>query len=234
MAQSANKPNKPSKPNKKDNVTRNLVIGMVALVVVVGVAVSFTSNKAKESAATPSSVEKSEGYGIVFNKELTNVPKLDIWEDFQCPVCRDFEAVNGAQIKQWIEQRKVKAVFHPLSFIGAESGYLANAAACSADEGKFLQMHEALYANQAAKENSGKWNIQTITNLAMDLKITSQKWGDCVTGSKYASWVNNVAADGGKKNINSTPTVLINGKEIERTNGNYFDAPTFAKLVFGK
>ena len=90
-----------SKKPKKDNVTRNLVIGMISLVVVVGVAVSFGSNKAKESAATPSSVEKSEGYGIVFNKGLTGVPKVDIWEDFQCPVCRDFEAVNVKQIKQW-------------------------------------------------------------------------------------------------------------------------------------
>ena len=127
---------------KKDNGTRNLVIGMVALVVVVAVAVSFGSNRAKSSAATPSSVEKSEGYGIVFNKELSNVPKLDIWEDFQCPVCRNFEAVNGKQIQDWIAQKKVKVVFHVLSFIGAESAYLANGAACSADEGKFLPMHE--------------------------------------------------------------------------------------------
>ena len=65
---------------KKDNVTRNLVIGMVLLVVAVGVGVSFSSSKAKESTATPSSVEKSEGYGITFNKGLTGVPKIDIWE----------------------------------------------------------------------------------------------------------------------------------------------------------
>ena len=53
---------------------------MIALVVVVTGVVGFTSNKAKENAATPSSVEKSEGYGIVFNKGLTGVPKVDIWK----------------------------------------------------------------------------------------------------------------------------------------------------------
>ena len=120
---------------KKDNVTRNLVIGMVVLVVAVTVGVSLSSNKAKESAAVPSSVDKAEGYGIVFNKGLADVPKIDIWEDFQCPVCRDFEVVNNKQIREWIEAKKVTAVFHPLSFIGAESAYMANAAACSADEG---------------------------------------------------------------------------------------------------
>lgn len=227
----ADKPNNP-KQKKKDNVTRNLVVGMIALVVVVAVAVSFGTNKAKENAAIPSSVEKSEGYGIVFNKGLTGVPKVDIWEDFQCPVCRDFEAVNAKQIKEWIDAKKIVAVFHPLSFIGAESAYMANAAACSADEGKFLQVHEALYANQATAENSGKWSAQSLIGLGIELKINSPKWSDCVTSGKYQDWVNNVAADGAKKNVNSTPTVFIDGKEMERTSANYFTADGFKNQVF--
>jgi protein-disulfide isomerase len=223
-----------SEPKKKDNVTRNLVIGMIALVIGVGVVVGFTSNKAKENAATPSSVEKSEGYGIVFNKGLVGVPKLDIWEDFQCPVCRDFEAVNVKQINEWINQKKVVAVYHPLSFIGAESAYMANAAACSADEGKYLQFHEALYANQASTENSGKWNPITLVDLGTKIGITSKSFAECVASAKYQDWVTNIANDGQSKNVNSTPTVMINGKEIERTQKNYFDAPTFKSLVFKK
>ncbi|MFM8366126.1 MAG: DsbA family protein [Candidatus Nanopelagicaceae bacterium] len=219
---------------KKDNVTRNLVIGMVVLVVAVTVGVSLSSNKAKESAAVPSSVDKAEGYGIVFNKGLADVPKIDIWEDFQCPVCRDFEVVNNKQIREWIEAKKVTAVFHPLSFIGAESAYMANAAACSADEGKFLQYHEALYANQAEAENSGKWNATTLIALGANLKITSKSFTDCVKNGKYQDWVTNVANDGASKNVDSTPTVFINGKEMERLQKNYFDAGTFEKLVFKK
>jgi protein-disulfide isomerase len=219
---------------KKDNVTRNLVIGMVVLVVAVTVGVSLSSNKAKESAAVPSSVDKAEGYGIVFNKGLADVPKIDIWEDFQCPVCRDFEVVNNKQIREWIEAKKVTAVFHPLSFIGAESAYMANAAACSADEGKFLQYHEALYANQAEAENSGKWNAATLIALGANLKISSKSFTDCVTNGKYQDWVTNVANDGASKNVDSTPTVFINGKEMERLQKNYFDAGTFEKLVFKK
>ena len=221
-------------PKKKDNVTRNLVIGMVALVIGVAVAVSFTSNKAKENAATPSSVEKSEGYGIVFNKGVAGVPKLDIWEDFQCPVCRNFESVNNKQITEWINAKKVVAVFHPLSFIGAESAYMANAAACAADEGKYLQIHEALYANQAATENSGQWNSITLGALGAKIGLTSKSFAECVAKGKYQDWVTNVAVDGNNKKVDSTPTVFINGKEIERTNKNYFDAATFNSLVFKK
>ena len=223
---------KPEK--KKDNVTRNLVIGMVALVLVVGVGVSFSTNRADSNAMIPASVEKSEGYGIVFNKELTGVPKIDIWEDFQCPVCRNFEAINAKQIKDWIDAKKVTVVFHPLSFIGAESAYMANAAACAADEGKFLQYHEALYVNMANAENSGKWTPSSLVDLGNQLGISGSKFEGCVKDGKYQDWVNNVAADGSKKNVNATPTVFINGKEIERINANYFDAKTLEKLVFGK
>ena len=143
-----------AKPEKKDNVTRNLVVGMVALVLVVAVAVSFGSNQAKENAKTPALVEKSEGYGIVFNKELTGVPKIDIWEDFQCPVCARFEQTNGAYIEKLIEEKKAKVVFHTLSFLGPESSLAANAAACASNENKFLGFHRAFYQNLPA-ENSG-------------------------------------------------------------------------------
>ena len=219
---------------KKDNITRNLVIGMVSLVLVVGVAVSFSTNRADSNASIPASVEKSEGYGIVFNKELSGVPKIDIWEDFQCPVCRNFEAINAKQIKEWIDAKKATVVFHPLSFIGAESAYMANAAACAADEGKFLQFHEALYVNMAASENSGKWTPPALVELGKQLGVTGSEFEGCVNDGKYQDWVNNVAADGSSRNVNSTPTVFINGKEIERVNPNYFDAKTLEKLVFGK
>ena len=236
MAKPEKKPEK-----KKDNVTRNLVIGMVSLVLVVGVGVSFSTNRSDSNAVTPALVEKSEGYGIVFNKELTGVPKIDIWEDFQCPVCRNFEAINAKQIKEWIDTKKATVVFHPLSFIGAinpyetnESALMANAAACAADEGKFLQYHEALYVNMATSENSGKWNPITLVELGDKLGISSEEFKGCVNNGKYQDWVRNVANDGSEKNVNATPTVFLNGKEIERINSNYFDAKTLENLVFGK
>lgn len=224
---------KADKP-KKDNVTRNFVVGMVSLVLIVGVVVSFATNRSQSGAVTPALVEKSEGYGIVFNKELTGVPKIDIWEDFQCPVCRNFEVINAKQVTEWIDAKKATVVFHPLSFLGAESAYMANAAACAADEGKFLQYHEALYVNMASTENSGKWNPQSLVALGKQLGISSSKFEGCVNEGKYQDWVNNVAADGSQKNVNATPTIFINGKEIERINANYFDAKTFENLVFGK
>ena len=79
-----------------------------------------------------------------------------------------------------------------------------------------------------------KWTPPALVELGKQLGITSSKFEGCVNDGKYQDWVNNVAADGSSRNVNSTPTVFINGKEIERINANYFDAKTLEKLVFGK
>ena len=188
------------------------------------------SNKENTSAALPSSVSKDDGYGIVYNGELKGVPVIDIWEDFQCPVCARFEQVNGDYIEKLIEEKKAKVVYHTLSFLGPESVNAANAAACSADEGKFLEFHRLLMMNQKA-ENSGAWDNTFLASLGQTAGITSQKFSSCVNKGEYVGWVSNVAAAGAKANVNSTPTVFVNGKEIDRNASEYFDAAKFKAAV---
>jgi len=225
-------------PKGSDNTTRNLVIGMVVLVVAVGAIFSILSNKSNSSAALPSSVSKADGYGIVFNGDLKGVPVVDIWEDFQCPVCARFEQTNSAYIEKVIQEKKAKVVFHTLSFLGPESSLAANAGACASDENKFLGFHKAFYQTQP-QENSGSVTNDYLVALGQGVGITSAKFKSCVANLDYKGWVNNVAAAGGAKNINSTPTVFVNGKEIRRATsaadlGDYFDPTAFAKAVEGK
>jgi protein-disulfide isomerase len=211
---------------------------MVVLVVAVGAIFSVISNRENTSAALPSSVSQEDGYGIVFNGELTGVPVIDIWEDFQCPVCARFEQTNGEYIEKLIEEKKAKVIYHTLSFLGPESVLAANAAACSSDENKFLGFHKAFYQNLPA-ENSGAVTTDFLVSLGQGLGITSDKFKNCVANLDYQGWVNNVAASGSEKNVNSTPTVFINGKEIRRATssadlGEYFDPAAFIRAVEGK
>jgi protein-disulfide isomerase len=214
-----------------DKFTRNLVIGMVALVVVVGAAFSYLGSKGSTTAAIPSSVSKTDGYGIVFNADVKNVPTVDVYEDFQCPVCGRFEALNGITLEKAISEKKAKVIFHVLSFLGTESILAANAAACASDENKFLAFHKALYANQPA-ENSGAINADFLKTLGVSIGINTPKFAACVDNGGYSDWVKNVAEAGAKANVNSTPTIFVNGKEIDR-NSEYFNVEAFAKAIAG-
>jgi protein-disulfide isomerase len=199
----------------KDNFTRNLVIAVVFGVALIMLVPTILSKQTDTSAAIPASVSAEDGYGIVFNKELTGVPFIEIYEDFQCPACARFESISGEYIEELITTKKAKVAFHTLSFLGGESQIAANAAACSADEGKFLQLHKTLFANQPS-ENSGAWTSSYFSTLGLGLGISSPEYDKCISTNKYKGWVNNVADEGAKRNINSTPTILINGKEIDR------------------
>ncbi|MDP1711471.1 MAG: thioredoxin domain-containing protein [Candidatus Nanopelagicaceae bacterium] len=214
-----------------DKITRYIVIGMVVFVLAVGVIFSVMGNKASNG-AVPSSVSKADGYGIAFNADLKDVPKIDLWEDLQCPVCKQFEATNGDYIQKIITEKKAKVVFHVLSFIGPESILAANAVACSADEGKFLQFHSYLYKTQGS-ENSGAWSNEGLITAGADAGLSSGKFKNCINNGTYTSWVSDVANDGAAKNINSTPTLFVNGKPLDR-NTQYFDAAGFAAAVEGK
>jgi len=226
-----------NKSNKSggDKITRYIVIGMVVFVVAVGVIFSFVSNKSSNTAAVPSSVSKADGYGIVFNGELTGKPVVDLWEDFQCPVCAHFEATDGAYMQQLILSKKAKVVYHLLSFIGPESILAANAGACAADQGKFLQFHSFLYSHQGT-ENTGAWSNAALIVAGAAVGITDTKFATCVNTGKYNGWVTNISNDGATKNINQTPTLLVNGKEISRgtnVSSAYFDPALLKKAIEG-
>lgn len=214
----------------KDNFTRNLVIAVVVGVLLIMLVPTLLSRQTDSSASIPANVSADRGYGVVFNGELTGVPVIDIYEDFQCPVCAQFEQLNGVYIESLIAEKKATVVYHTLSFLGPESVNAANAAACSADEGKFLEYHRLLMMNQK-QENSGAWDNGFLATLGQTAGITSQKFSSCVNKGDYLGWVSNVAAAGAKANVNSTPTVFVNGKEIDRNASEYFDAAKFKAAV---
>jgi len=224
-----------------DKGLRAIVIGMIAFVLIVTGVFIYFDKKPVTNSATPASISKADGSGLVFNPEIKN--QIDIWEDFQCPACRDFEAVNSAYIKDLIDKKKAKVVYHPLTFIGErstlgfnESIIAANAAACAMDEGKFLDMHTIIFQNQPGEENSGKFTKEYMLSLGNRIGITSMKFQDCVTQGNYALWTESSASYAAVKNVNATPTVSVNGKELIREPGNseYSDPAKFkAALAAG-
>jgi hypothetical protein len=101
----------------KDNFTRYLVIGVVVAVLAIMIIPTVISKTKPTSQAIPASVTADNNYAISFNTELTGVPVVDIWEDFQCPICQQFEGLNGQYISSLVKDKKATVRFHTLSFL---------------------------------------------------------------------------------------------------------------------
>jgi len=228
----ADKKNKKNVPQKKgDKTTRYLVIGMIAFIVIAGFGAALAKNHSSSHVAMPSTVSKANGYGITFNP--TAKVKVDMYEDFRCPNCRNFEAVNNTYVNALIRAGKIEAVFHPMHFIASDSQLTAAAVACAADQGKFLEMHTALYVNQPSAtqmaENSPYWTNAQLILLGHSVGIPSTAFDTCINSGKYLNWTNNINNDAASKNINATPTVIVNGKTLSLATT--YDAKAFTKVL---
>jgi protein-disulfide isomerase len=210
----------------QDNTTRWIVIAMVLLVVVTGVVFSLMGQNNKENAslaaldgtklkpAVTSTIDPANGSAIVLNAGSTKV--IDIWEDPQCPVCKNFEDANGDYIESLVRDKKATVRFHVLSFLGDESVRAANASFCAADEGQYLDFHHALYAVQSPLENSGFWSNQKLIDIATKIGIKSTKFANCVNKGSKIDVVKANYDSMSKYGVQGTPTVFINGKLWER------------------
>ena len=167
-------------------------------------------------------------FSIVFNANAKE--KIDIWEDFQCANCAKFESTNHEFLAQAIKSGQVKVSYHVLSFLGADSVSLAAAAACAADENRFLQAHDQFFGLQASTKNSGIWTKNYLLGKLADVGISSPKFDKCVNSNKYLPWVSAVQKTASTNKIMATPTVLVDGKEINRAT-DYFNATAFQAAV---
>ena len=215
----------------QDNTTRWIVIAMVLLVVVTGVVFSLMSQSNKENAslaaldgsklkpAVTSTIDPTNGSAIVLNPGSTKV--IDVWEDPQCPVCKNFEDANGDYIESLVRDKKATVRFHVLSFLGDESVRAANASFCAADEGQYLDFHHALYAVQSPLENSGFWSNETLVKMGKKIGITSTTFENCVNKGSKVDLVQAHSDSMSKYGVQGTPTVFINGKKWERTQNEF-------------
>jgi protein-disulfide isomerase len=223
-----------------DNVTRWIVIAMILLVVVTGVVFSMMSQNNKENAslaaldgtklmpAVVSTIDTANGSAITLNAGKAKV--IDIWEDPQCPVCKNFEDSNGDYIDSLVRAKKVTVRFHVLSFLGDESVRAANASFCAANEGQYLDFHHALYAVQSPLENSGFWSNEKLVSIGKKIGIKSTKFENCVTKVSELELVKANIQAMSKFGVTGTPTVFINGKLWERKSPD-FNLPEFKAAV---
>ena len=223
-----------------DNVTRWIVIGMVSLVVVTGVVFSMLGQSNKENAslaalngtklepAVASTIDVDNGSAIVLHPGSATI--IDIWEDPQCPVCKNFEDSFGDYIDTLVREKKATVRFHVLSFLGDESVRAANASFCAADEGQYLDFHHALYAVQSPLENSGFWSNEKLIAIAAKIGLKSEKFTKCVSDGEKVDLVKANYDSMPIFGVQGTPTVFINGKLWERTSS-IFDLSEFSTAV---
>lgn len=147
--------------------------------------------------------------------------------DFQCPGCGALAPVLG-EVKQDYEDR-IALVYRylPLTNIHPNAKAAAAAAEAAAQQGKFWEMHDALYANQA------EWSSAQATNrtsffekYAEQIGLDMEQYRADVGSDAVNERIGRGMAAARKAGIQlSTPVLVLNGEQLPlgdiQTDGQY-------------
>jgi len=181
------------------------------------------------------------GWGVLANQEKTDAGKLttpsvavddgtafsvgtgtvvvDLYEDFMCPICHEFETATGPTIKQLISQNKVTVRYHPVSILDRASNgtkystRAAGAAAAAAVDGKFTEYHDVLFANQPQENSDGLSNAKLI-ELGKSVGL-GDSFSTAVNNGTYESWAAKATETFTARRYTGTPTIVVAGKKVE-------------------
>ena len=134
------------------------------------------------------------------------------FSDYQCPFCSRAEGVVDEVMKKYGE--KVRLIYrdYPLSFHqNAETAAMASE--CAEEQGKFWEMHKAMFGNQM------KLTVADLVETAGNLSLDKDKFKGCLDSGKYRSEVQKDFQDGQKYGVTGTPTFFINGIMIVGARG---------------
>lgn len=224
---------------KRNRVIVLSVLGLAVIGLIVAVVLILT-----EGQKTPMEKVENVPTGVV---EDTGIPvgadgaagtsnegakTLDVYVDYMCPICGQFEQTNSASVAELREGGDITLVVHPVSILdrasqGTEySTRAASAAAWVADRApeQFSAFHDAMFASQPA-ENTPGLSDEQIAQVAEQAGVPADIAAGIADGDAtdtYEEWVtaSTDAATSDESLFNSqggfgTPTVLIDGERFE-------------------
>jgi protein-disulfide isomerase len=160
--------------------------------------------RAPRAEAAPKTVRVRADAGPVLGEAGAPVTIVE-YTDYQCPFCKRHHDGTYAQLKKnYVDTGKVRYVIRdlPLSF-HAQARPAAVAANCAAEQGRFWQAHDALFAKQA------ELSPETIRAAALAAGADVKRFDACVAKPDAAAAADADADEARSVGITGTPSFVV-------------------------
>ncbi len=128
------------------------------------------------------------------------------FSDFQCPYCAQAVVKLNAVLKAYPSQVKLVFKQYPLD-MHSQAALAAAAALAAHRQGKFWQLHDAMFADRT--HLSRKTILAMAGSIGLDTRRFEQDWDSAAVKQAVA----NEQAEGDKAGVEATPTVFIDGQK---------------------
>ncbi|HET9650385.1 MAG TPA: thioredoxin domain-containing protein [Microlunatus sp.] len=212
---------------KRRRLIRQLVlVGALVLVVaaMIGTAVFFGLRGQSGTAPQANTTVTVDNVSVPFVVEGTAVrigpadakAKIDLWVDYSCPHCQEFEAANDQLLNQLVAAGDTSVSYHNIQIVTDYGTQAGSAGACVAanDAEKWVDVNAALYANHSADTDG--WGAAQFADFAAQHGVNSAAQ-TCIQNSKYTDWITANTTASAAAGVSGTPTMFINGEKQEQT-----------------
>jgi len=154
--------------------------------------------------------------------------RLVVFEDPQCPYCRQAEESSGDLLRRETAAGAVAVEHRIRSFLGEESVRAANALALAAEAGRFDELRRELFAAQP-EEGTGGFTTDDLLDLGRSAGVTGDAYADGVRDGRYDAWVRRVELDFAEQDPQGTPAALLDGEPVD--SGLLYDPDALGALL---
>ncbi len=197
----------------------------LGVLVIAGAVVAFLvfGNTPKEPVAPPSaqgtiSLQGVDGIPLTVGDTAVTVGKsdapvtIDLYEDYSCPHCADYEAAVGPTLFALAASGDAIVNFHPIQIVTSYGTAAGSAATCVAenDSQNWPDFHSALFANHS--QQSDRWGTSDFSDFAKAQGITDEATLSCISKGTHADWIGSNTAASRDAGVQGTPTLFVNGE----------------------
>lgn len=129
------------------------------------------------------------------------------FSDFQCGYCKKFATATLPKLKEvYLDKGTARLVFRHFAILGKRSEQAALAAECAAEQGKFWQYHDKLFANLGVTG----FSESRLKSYARDLRLNERSFASCLSSAKYKAKVERETVTAAYLGGRGTPMFLVN------------------------
>jgi protein-disulfide isomerase len=206
-------------PKRTSNSTRIFYLALVVIAVAGIGALSYMSRRPadREVSAVDSTLPKVQSNGYVMGDSSAPIEVVE-FGDFECPSCARFSTLTEPEVRSRLVDKGVirfRFIDFPLS-MHRNTWPASRAAACADEQGKFWQMHDALFQSQDQWNGEATGNPNPIfKQLAQQIGLNQKQFDDCVDGKKTQAKIQAHEQLAEQQHIQATPSFIIGGKIVE-------------------
>jgi protein-disulfide isomerase len=144
---------------------------------------------------------------------------IEVFEDFQCPSCQNYsEQIEPQVIENFVASGQVYYTFRHFPFLDddelrKESDQAANASMCAAEQNKFWDYHDIIFANQTG-ENVGAYTDNRLIAFAEAIDLDMDAFNSCFEDNSYEAEIQDDLEKARSLSVTGTPGVFVDGQIV--------------------